>query len=243
MTDLRISEYPMYLKSKSHPMSRWALLLSLIAVLFLPLPARADDPPPHRAGLVVVHEEGEVITSCVEFSEETINGVDLLERSGLDLVISPFAGMGSAVCAIDGQGCGADEDCFCQCRASPCRYWAYSTRQPDGSWVVSGLGGAARDLEDGDVDAWIWGDGSEAPPDLSIDEICPPAEPPTPTPVETAISGETVASPTSPAASPTPPPPPAPAESSSSNLVGYVVFGVIGLGLVALLVFALARRR
>lgn len=233
----------MYLKSKSHPMSRWALFLAFIALLLLPLPALADDPPPHRAGLVVIHESGEVITRCVEFSEETIDGIELLERSGLDVVISPYAGMGSAVCAIDGQGCSAGEDCFCQCRASPCRYWAYSYRQPDGSWVVSGLGGAARELEDGDVDAWIWGDGSESPANLSIEEICPPAEQPTPTVVEATAGAAEPATATPSAPSPSPSPTPPPAEPSGSNVVSYVAFGVIALGLVALLVFSLVHRR
>jgi hypothetical protein len=105
------------------------------------------------------------------------------------------------------------------------------------------MGGAARDLQDGDVDAWVWGDGSATPPSFSIDEICPPSEPPAPTAVETAAPAATPASSTSPAPAPTTPPPSAPDQSASTDIVSYVAFGIIGLGLVALLVFTLVRRR
>ncbi len=91
-----------------------ALALALWLALLTAVPATAQDLPPHRAGLVVVHGDGRVLTRCVAFAEETISGADLLRRSGLVVVLSPYGGLGYGVCAIDGEGCANGEDCFCQ---------------------------------------------------------------------------------------------------------------------------------
>ncbi|HID24016.1 MAG TPA: hypothetical protein EYP14_16665, partial [Planctomycetaceae bacterium] len=93
----------------------------LLAALAAPT-AWAQHPPPHRAGLIVVHGDGRVVTRCVPFDEETLTGADLLARSGLSVTFAAYGGLGQAVCAIDGEGCPA-EDCFCRCKGASCAYW------------------------------------------------------------------------------------------------------------------------
>jgi len=191
------------------------ILLALVVILALvPRLVQAQEPPPHRAGLVIVHGDGRVLTRCVAFTEEAISGTDLLRRSGLGVVVTTYGGLGQAVCAIDGEGCPAD-DCFCRCRGGACAYWTYSHLQPDGSWLLSPVGAGSWLLHDGDVDGWVWGDGSVAPPAISFEAICGPL----PRPAPAATVGHTATpqpfrSP-SPAPSPTPSPSPAPRESLS----------------------------
>ncbi len=180
--------------------ARYVALL-VAGALLVASPTAAQEPP-HRAGLVVVHGDGRAVTRCVSFAEEAITGVDLLRRSGLSVTLSAFGGLGYGVCAIDGEGCQA-ENCFCQCQGSPCAYWVYSHRQPDGSWAISGVGASSWQLRDGDVDGWVWGDGSTAPPPLPFEAICP--EDAAPPPTEQQPSPTAAGSPTAPS---TPPPSP-----------------------------------
>lgn len=210
-------------------------VLSLVAVLLCTVPVAAQEPAPHRAGLVVVYGDGTVVTRCVGFAEDSISGVDLIRRSGLPVVLDAYGGLGYGVCAIGGVGCAAGQDCFCQCRGNPCAYWIYSHRQADGAWVASGLGASAWQLHDGDVDGWVWGDGTVSPPPVSFEEACasplaatgagespppaanpvsPAAEAPAPSPVPT-LSGPT---PTPIPLQASPPRPVAPASRSQSSL-------------------------
>lgn len=230
-------------------MTARTLLWALIALAISTVPVSAQQEGPHYAGLVIVHGDGRVITRCVSFSEETISGLDLLRRSGLALTVSPFGGMGYGVCAIDGEGCGEGEACFCQCESAPCRYWVYSHRRPDGSWALSGVGASGRRLADGDVDGWVWGDGSVAPPHLEFSEICP-AQKPSPSPLATPSVPPLETSPEESPLSGTPEVSPfsSPVLETSQargaltpSLIGYIVFGVIVVGLIV--AFLLARRR
>lgn len=160
-----------------------ALCLSLGAVL-----VQADSP--NRVGLVVSHD-GEVITRCVEFSEEAITGYEILQRSGLDLNADVTSGMGAAICRLDGQGCTYPaDDCFCQCQGAECVFWRYW--QSDGqAWRFSSMGATGNKVQPGQVEGWSWsagdsGSGGQAPPFIPFEEICAAA--PTDTPVPTATN-------------------------------------------------------
>ncbi|MGC9025301.1 MAG: hypothetical protein ACP5NB_10840, partial [Chloroflexia bacterium] len=140
---------------------------------------------PHQAALVVDFGDGRVLVRVVSFAEETISGVDLLRRSGLEVAMVS-GGIGTAVCAIEGVGCPpTPQECFCECRGTPCRYWAYFHLR-DGAWVYADRGAADRRLGDGDVDGWVWGDGRIPPPLLTWEEIRAAAPPPAPTGEPTA---------------------------------------------------------
>ena len=226
------------------------LLIGTALAVILALPAYAQQPGSNRAGVVVVHGDGSVARACVSFPEESISGAELLRRAGLEISLTAYGGLGYGVCQIEEEGCPGD-DCFCQCKGSPCAYWVYSHRRPDGSWAVSGVGASRWQVHDGDVDGWVWGDGATAPPTVVFEDVCPVDQP--------------VADTTPPQAAPTITPAPLPTvepatatEPSSGDdasggalqggdraegFVGYAAFGLAALGLMVWLVWAGVRRR
>ncbi len=166
--------------------------------LFLAGIIRVRAETPHRAGLVVQHGDGSVQTQCITFPEDSISGLDVLQRSGFDLNVDAGNSMGATICRLDNEGCSfPQEDCFCQCTGSDCVYWSY-WRQENGEWVYSNLGASNTKIHDGDVEGWVWGRGTtggaaSVPPNLTFAEICavatptdvPPAPLPSPTPTDT----------------------------------------------------------
>lgn len=153
---------------------RLMTLLPLI-VLALLLPAFTRAQEQHRAGLVVRHGDGRVATACVTFSEPSLSGVELLERSGFNM-ITQGGGIGAAVCKLDGEGCDyPTEGCFCKRDGTQSVYWAYSQLR-DGVWAYSPLGASSTKVQDGDVEGWAWGSGDSragaVPPVVPLDQIC-----------------------------------------------------------------------
>lgn len=127
-----------------------------------------------RAGLVIVGEDGEAQTTCVALPEGEMSGFDLLNRSGLDVTVD-VSGAGTAVCAIEGTGCPAN-DCFCACPGgSDCTYWSYWLATGD-EWQYARAGASQVRVKDGDIQGWTWGAGSltdaTQPPMIAFDEIC-----------------------------------------------------------------------
>ena len=145
----------------------------------------------NRAALVVSFGEGHVETSCVEFSEPELTGLEVLQRAGMD-VEAQVQGLGAAVCRIDGTGCPGD-NCFCQCTGGgSCRFWNY-WHLVDGQWQFSQAGGGIYPVQDGAVEGWSWsvgspGGNSEQPPVYNFDQICAPAVTDTPMPSNTPMS-------------------------------------------------------
>jgi hypothetical protein len=130
-----------------------------------------------RAGLVVALPDGTVIEHCVALGGAEANGIELLQRAGIQVGawVTP---LGSMVCSLDGQGCAYPaESCLCECRflGSACEYWAYHTLE-DGRWQYAVRGAADRKVRHGDVDGWAWGRGSlvegTRPPLRTFDAIC-----------------------------------------------------------------------
>lgn len=157
---------------------RFCIALLCLLLLGAALPTSAQEE--HRAALVVDFGDGRVWVRVVSFTEETISGVDLLRRSGLDVAMASGS-WGVAVCAIEGVGCPpTPQECFCKCRGVPCRYWAYFHLR-DGAWIYADRGAADRRLGDGDVDGWVWGDGKTPSPLLTWEEIRAAASSPVPT--------------------------------------------------------------
>lgn len=144
-----------------------ALLIVALAGLTSLVSAAAQRP--NGAGLVVRHGDGTLLYVYVQFTEDTISGEELLYRSGLDLAVAPFAGMGVAVCSLDGEGYPPD-NCFGGSYFNPAYYWRYYA-QVNGAWVEQARGPTSRELRDGDVDAWSWTAGDPGLPAVTIDEI------------------------------------------------------------------------
>ena len=66
--------------------SYWILIVLLMLLATRPDLAATHAQQSNRAGLVVRFGDGSLTTRCVEFSESTISGYDLLTRSGLNIV-------------------------------------------------------------------------------------------------------------------------------------------------------------
>lgn len=144
------------------------LLLCAWQALWAAPPIAAERP--NGAGLVVRHGDGHTEMYYVEFTEPEITGLELLIRAGVSLTVAQFGGLGTAVCAIDGEGCPA-ADCFCRSYSTPAYYWHYYRLAPDGTWQLQPVGPSSRRIRDGDVDGWSWTAGDSGLPSTSIDAI------------------------------------------------------------------------
>lgn len=183
----------------------WAGLLGLL----LALPVLASPVESHRAGVVIDYGDGRVETYCVTFTEQTLTGYELLERTGVEIVAA-FEANGAAVCHLggaDGVGCAAS-NCFCE---FPLKYWSYWNQQ-GGAWGYSNIGASSASITAGTVNGWLWGDATQPPAGVSLDVICAAAEP-TPTPTATASPTATPTVTPTPSATPTPSPTATTAES------------------------------
>jgi len=163
------------------------LLLSALFLLAGASAAHAQDGD-HRAGLVIRYADGSVQTQCVAFSEPSITGEELLQRSGLAVTLDYNAGLGGAVCSINNQGCAYPiKDCFCKCTGIQCEYWAYYHRTAAG-WQYASSGASSYTVTDGALEGWSWGAGNFSsgvePPVVAFNEVCAP--PATATPTATA---------------------------------------------------------
>ncbi len=138
------------------------LLLSALLILVQGGSAQTME---NEAAVVISFGEGQVIVRRVPFSGDAITGLELLQRSGLDLATNQ--GM---VCRMGGVGCPA-EICWCQCDLAkpPCLYWRYFHLQ-EGQWRYSGVGAGQYLVKPGGVEGWAWGDNTARLP--SVD---PPA--------------------------------------------------------------------
>ncbi len=157
----------------AHLDSRRTLLLSALLALVCAMPtmARAQQVQQQSAILVVQFSDQSYFASCVSFGSDSINGLDLLRRAGLEV-----ATWGTAVCRIEETGCDyPGERCFCQCLAAPCRFWSY-WQWRDGRWVYSQIGAGQHQVRDGDAEAWVWGDGQTPPTVTPAEVICPSEE-------------------------------------------------------------------
>ena len=160
------------------PLARSPLTLLLAALLLALLPVlpagaaregAASAGPPHRAGLVVRHGDGTMTYAVVAFPEESISGIDLLDRSGIVYLSVPFGGLGEGVCQIEREGCEVS-----MCRRTVCQttrsspFWQYLDQAAGESWRAAPLGASSSRVDDGDVLAWAWAAGLPALPTLDL---------------------------------------------------------------------------
>lgn len=111
----------------------------------------------HRAGVIVDTGSGTHIV-VVSFPEDSITGLDLLQRAGADPVVRSFTGQGGGVCALYGVGHTADSSCLGS-NDDP-RYWGYFLAHGGAtSWTYARAGAGSVTVHDGDVDGWRYGNG------------------------------------------------------------------------------------
>ncbi len=150
--------------------------------------------------------------ACITF-DGSISGIDALELAGAQVISAGFGGLGSGVCAIEGQGCPSSA-CF-QC-ALP-NYWHYFRANSGGSFTASPVGASSTRVEDGDVEAWVWGSTVGPPATVRVDDVCGPAPAPAPTSPPATDPPETPSPQPAPSPSPLDPGVPAPAGTAPSG--------------------------
>ncbi len=148
---------------------------------------------------------------CVEFAQEVIGGLALLQLAGVNSGQPPqiydWGGGAYTVCQIDHQPQAVPDPCFDKVGAN----WA-DWFMTAGGWQSRLTGVAGYTVKDGDVEGWIYaGDTRTPPPFVSFTQVCPPARPPTPaapsttvTPSGAGAANVTMAAPTTSTASPSP---------------------------------------
>lgn len=155
------------------------LLLLIISLLALLGPQPIQGQAGNRAGLVVLFSDGSLRTSCVAFENESITSLELLQRSGVE-VVAQASGGNAAVCKIGADGCDYPaEPCFCKFGAGQTgQYWAFWRLVGD-TWQYSNTGAGARRISNGEVDGWAWGTGNvqsgALPPVVPFEQVCPVA--------------------------------------------------------------------
>ncbi|HYP38796.1 MAG TPA: hypothetical protein VEX13_00410, partial [Chloroflexia bacterium] len=183
-------------------------LLDLLALVggYAP-PVRAQQE--NRAGLVLQYADGSTQIYCVAFDGESITGLDVLLKAGLEVTVESQGGLGALVCKIGLDGCNFPEQpCVCQSYGPGGVYWNYHHLK-DGQWRASGLAASTYKVRNGDVEGWAWSSG-KPPAVYTFEQICGVAQPEpthTPLPIPTATPSPPQPTRTSPPPSPTPVPP------------------------------------
>jgi hypothetical protein len=153
-------------------LARAALIAALLALLALFVPANSLAAL-QFAGLVVRHDDERLSYAYVGFTEAEINGVELLRRSGLDIVTIAFGGLGEGVCSIEATGCPAS-DCrrrVCQGPDDESPFWQYFRQVAPGEWKALALGASSTKVRHGDVDGWSWTPREPGLPPLSLESV------------------------------------------------------------------------
>jgi hypothetical protein len=132
------------------------VVLALAALVGAAEPAGAAEL--HHAAVVVRHGNGGVTYSYVSFSENEINGAELLKRAGLDAVTVSFGGLGEGVCMIEKEGCPPTvcRKKVCQSGAADSPFWHFYQLNASGVWQISALGASGVKIKDGGVGGWSW---------------------------------------------------------------------------------------
>jgi hypothetical protein len=149
-------------------------LVFLVTVLIAaPSPTAAADDQVSVAGLIVEYGEGRISYALVPFTEDSMSGFDLLDRSGLSLLAIEFGGLGQGVCAIEGSGCdvAACRSRLCQSGDPDSPFWQYAQRRQSGEWATSPLGASSSTVADGDIEFWSWSSEPPAPRTVTLDDI------------------------------------------------------------------------
>lgn len=140
------------------------------------VPSVASAANPHQAAVIV--DTGTTVHRVViTFSEDSITGIDALQRAGANPVVYAM-GPGAAVCRVYGVGRDPGSSCLGG-QDGDNRYWAYF-RAPAGAsgFTYSSIGAGTARVHDGDVEGWKWGTGT-APAFVPLSALAPPPLPPT----------------------------------------------------------------
>ncbi|WP_051326084.1 hypothetical protein [Glycomyces tenuis] len=136
-----------------------AAVLAAVAAPAWASTAGAQDGGCEGVTVVVDSGRGEAAVGC---AADPADGIEALTQAGFAVAeVSSFPG---AVCRIDDY---PEADCGPMPPADAS--WSYWYADAEGEWVYASGGAMTRDPDDGDVEGWVFGDGS-APPSLTPGE-------------------------------------------------------------------------
>lgn len=152
-----------------------ALVLSAVPVIAGPVPfACASEGP--DATLVIDTGSSEQFL-CVALDSSSVSGIRLIQLASEQHGFSYSLGyQGQAVCMLYGVG-SEEEECF----EGGQPFWGYWRGNSSGGWTWSGTGAGGTSVEDGDVEGWSYGTGSDgsshqAPPTTTHEAVCGPEQ-------------------------------------------------------------------
>jgi len=153
----------------------WLVVVLLLVAASLGGASVSAQSGMNRAAIIARFADGQNLVKCVQFSEASISGEELLRRTGWTIVIDADTDQGAAICKVNETGCEVD-DCFCRCRGgSQCEYWSYWHWIGD-EWEYSDWGATDYDVTDGALEGWSWGPGNwvtgTEPPAFTFEQIC-----------------------------------------------------------------------
>jgi len=124
-----------------------------------------------------------VLWKCVEFAQEAIGGLALLQMAGVNSGQPPqvydWGGGAYTVCQLDHQPQAVPDRCFGPMSGPN---WSDWTRTTNG-WVARSTGVSGYALRDGDIEGWSYSAGTGTqPPAVTFSQVCPVAQPTTATP-------------------------------------------------------------
>jgi hypothetical protein len=208
---------------------------AIIGLAGIPFSNLGTAPENHRAGLVIFSGDDSLFTTCVSFTESSISGLELLERSGLAVQTATNPNQGTAVCKIGEVG-SPSSDCF----GSMPDYWAYWKLGANG-WEYSVTGADQTPVTDGNVNAWSWGTG-DPPVSITFQNTCEgvafvmPASNSTSVPAASTQVATSIPTPTTPQPTPTP-------ASTHKSTGTYIVYASILLVLGVLIIYLIRSSR
>ena len=152
-----------------------------------------------------------MVWKCVEFAQEAIGGLALLQLAGVNSGQPPqiydWGGGAYTVCQLDRQPQPIPDRCFGPMSGPNWSDWT----QTGNGWVSRTTGVAGYTVKDGGVEGWTYSIGTGTrPPAVSFSQVCPPAAVTVAPPTHAAATPATQAATSTPsAATLTAPPSPA----------------------------------
>jgi hypothetical protein len=180
-------------------------VLALCGAALWHAPAQAAT---HRVALVIQHGATwpgpRVLWKCVEFAQETIGGLALLELAGVNSGQPPqvydWGGGADTVCQIDRQPTSVPDRCFGPTSGPNWSDWSGTSS----GWVARSTGVNGYTLHDGDIEGWTYSSAfGAAPPATRFAQVCS-----APTPTLGATHAKSAATPVRGVATATAAPPP-----------------------------------
>ena len=130
------------------------------------MPVAVAAPSVNRAAVIVETSNG-TNRIVIEFTEDSITGIEALRRAGAEPVLYSYSGVGGAVCRLFGVGRDSGADCLGG-TGGDARYWAYfRSASGTSSFKYSSIGAGSTTVRDGDVEGWRFGTGA-APAYVSL---------------------------------------------------------------------------